>query len=265
LTPGAGLDITEPADGGGGGGGGGGGAHRIVSVSTTFFPGSALDVLPTDLILLSADSVFFNVHTHRLLSASDNGFAGLLPHAATPSIDTPDQPAIVPLPDQSAVLNIVLHAAYGLSCAQYAPPFDVISDAVRACATYGLDPERTFAPGAPLCDALMAHAPIRPIDTYILAARNKLHDLAVLASAHLVSFPLSSLTDEMAEAMGPIYLKKLFFLHLGRADALKRLLIAPPAAHPPTAKCGYDERGKLTRAWALAAAYLAWDSRPGTL
>jgi hypothetical protein len=240
------------------------GSHRIVSVSTTFYPGSALDPLPIDVILLSLDSVFFNVHTHRLLSASNNGFGGLLPR---PSVSTAasDVPEVVAVPAQSAVLNLVLHAAYGLSCAQYAPPFDVLADAVRACKLYGLEPDRVFAPGAPLCEVLMSHTPLRPMDTYVLAAQNKLHDLAVTASAHLVSFPLSSITDEMAEAIGPVYLKKLFFLHLGRADALKRLLLAPPAAHPPMPKCGYEERTKLTRAWALTAAYLAWDARPDVL
>jgi hypothetical protein len=239
------------------------GSQRIVSVSTTFYPGSALDPLPIDVILLSLDSVFFNVHTHRLLAASNNGFGGLLPR---PSLSTTsDVPEVVTVPAQSAVLNLVLHAAYGLSCAQYAPPFDVLANAVRACKLYGLEPDRVFAPGAPLCEVLMSHTPLRPMDTYVLAAQNKLHDLAVTASAHLVSFPLSSITDEMAEAIGPIYLKKLFFLHLGRADALKRLLLAPPAAHPPTPKCGYEERTKLTRAWALTAAYLAWDARPDVL
>jgi len=238
-------------------------SQRIVSVSTTFYPGSALDPLPIDVILLSIDSVFFNVHTHRLLSASNNGFAGLLPRSSGSS--SSDVPEVVAVPEQSAVLNLVLHAAYGISCVQYAPPFELLADSVRACKLYGLEPSRVFTPGAPLCEVLMSHTPLRPMDVYILAAQNKLNDLAVLASAHLVSFPLSTITDEMAEAIGPIYLKKLFFLHLGRADALKRLLLAPPAAHAPIPKCGYEERTKLTRAWALTAAYLAWDARPDVL
>jgi hypothetical protein len=239
-----------------------------VSVSTTFVPRNGLDALPTDLILLSVDSVFFNVHSHRLLAASQNGFGGLLPRPTGRSDpDTgPDGgggPAVVPVGDESAVLNLVLHATYGLSCAQYAPSFSMLAAAVRACATYGLDLARVCTPGTPLADAIVRHAPIRPMDTYVLAAQHGLHDLAVLASAHLVSFPLSSITDELAEAIGAVYLKKLFFLHLGRADALRRLLVAPPPSHSPNAQCGYDERGKLTRAWALAAAYLAWDSKPG--
>jgi len=60
----------------------------------------------------------------------------------------------------------------------------------------------------------------------------------------LLSYSLASLTNELAVKMGPLYLKRLFFLHLGRIEALKRLLLPPPQP-----------------AWALASAYLAWDAR----
>ena len=30
----------------------------------------------------------------------------------------------------------------------------------------------------------------------------------------------------------------------------------------PTLECGFFEQKKLTRAWALASAYLTWDARP---
>ncbi|KAJ3546166.1 hypothetical protein NMY22_g2162 [Coprinellus aureogranulatus] len=82
------------------------------------------------------------------------------------------------------------------------------------------------------------------------------------ASSHLLGFPLFSLTDEMAERIGPVYLKRLFFLHFGRSDALKRVLLPPPQPHPPTHNCDFNEQKKLTRAWALASAYLAWEARP---
>jgi len=78
-----------------------------------------------------------------------------------------------------------------------------------------------------------------------------------------MSFDLSTLTDEIVTQIGPIYLKRLFFLLLGRNEALKRLMSIPPALHGPTPQCDFTEQKKLTRAWALAAAYLAWDARPG--
>lgn len=59
---------------------------------------------------------------------------------------------------------------------------------------------------------LMAHAPLCPLDLYALAASYDLYDLAVAASSHLLSMTLAMLTDEMAERIGPIYVKRLFFL-----------------------------------------------------
>ena len=70
-------------------------------------------------------------------------------------------------------------------------------------------------------------------------------------------------TDEMVTQMGPTYLKRLFFLHLGRNEALKRLLFTPLTLHGPTLQCDFAEQEKLVRAWVLAAAYLAWDARLG--
>ena len=68
---------------------------------------------------------------------------------------------------------------------------------------------------------------------YALAASHDLYSLAVPISSHLLSYPLHMLTDELAEKIGPVYLKRLFFLHLGRLDALRRLLLPPPHPHFP--------------------------------
>lgn len=242
----------------------------LVSVSTTFYPGSNNDPAPTDLVLLSTDCVFFYVHFQRLLAASDNGFNRLL---LTPRRETfgNDENATVPsdmiisLPEPSAVLNVILHAIYDLSCAQYSPSFDVLSAAVEALKVYGVSLPKVLSPPSPLHNILLAHAPTSPLELYALAGSHDLYDLAVSTSPHLLSFSLPSLTDDMARKIGPVYLKKLFFLHLGRADALKRLLLPPPHPHAPTPACDFVEQKKLTRAWALASAYLAWDARPGAL
>jgi hypothetical protein len=108
----------------------------------------------------------------------------------------------------------------------------------------------------------MSYAPLYPLDLYALAATYDLYDLAVPTSSHLLSLSLASLTDEMAQRIGPVYVKRLFFLHFGRAEALKRLLLPPPHPHAPTPFCDFTDQKKLTRAWALASAYLAWDARP---
>ncbi|KDQ64281.1 hypothetical protein JAAARDRAFT_27906 [Jaapia argillacea MUCL 33604] len=234
--------------------------NTIVSVSTTFYPGANIDSLPPDVVLLSTDVVFFYVHSHKLLGASNNGFNGLLP--AAPSDDEDEATPIVHVPQHSTVLNVILHTIYNMACVHYAHPLPVLCTAVDALGTYGVTARTYAAPSTPLFQHLLLHAPTNPIELYIFAASHSLHDLAVMTSPHLLSFSLPTLTDEMATRMGPVYLKRLFFLHLGRSDALKRLLLPPPHPHAPTPWCDYVEQKKLTRAWALAAAYLAWDARP---
>jgi hypothetical protein len=150
-----------------------------------------------------------------------------------------------------------------LPCAHYAPNYEQLSATLKAFPKYGLHPPSLISAGSPLFDSIAALAPTRPLDVYALAAGSEIHDLAVRTSAHLLSISLANINDTQAEAMGPVYLKRLFFLHLGRVDALKRLLLVPPSDHLPTMTCGREERAQLTRAWALAAAYLAWEGRPG--
>ncbi|GJJ07043.1 hypothetical protein Clacol_001241 [Clathrus columnatus] len=232
--------------------------NTLISISTTFFPGAQINQSPSDLVLVSSDSVFFYVHTQTLLDASQNAFNRLLPATSL----TQDSEAILPLPESSDVLNVVLHTIYNLSCAHYAPTVHTLTLAVRALKVYGAPLDTYIAPSTPLFTLLLANAPASPMSIYALAGEHDLHHVAVSASPHLLSFPLPTLTDEMAQQMGAVYLKKLFFLHLGRSDALKRLLLPPPHPHSPTHECDFTEQKKLTRAWALASAYLAWDSRP---
>ena len=236
----------------------------IVSVSTTFFPGADLGQShPPDLTLHSSDSVFFYVHSTALLHFSTNSFNSLVPlYPLSPASEDGSHPAIV-LPEDSHVLNIVLHLLYTIPCSHFCPPIDVISKAVRALKRYGVPMKSFTTPDTCLYNLIMSRAPLHPIELYAIAAEHDLYDLAVAISPHLMSFNLATLTDEIVMQIGPMYLKRLFFLHLGRNEALKRLLFNPPTLHGPTPQCDFTEQKKLTRAWALAAAYLAWDARPG--
>lgn len=235
-------------------------ANSFISVSTTFFPGANIDSAAPDLIILSCDSVFFYVHSQRLLSVSTNGFSSFLPLSSKNT--SPDTDSIINLPQSSTVLNIVLHTIYGLSCTHYSPSLEDLRAAIGAMKLYGLPVETYTSPSTPLSHTILAHAPTAPLEVYALAASIDNDELAVSASPHLLSFTLSSLTDEMSKKIGPVYLKRLFFLHLGRMEALKRLLLPPPHPHPATNDCDFTEQKKLTRAWALASAYLTWDARP---
>ncbi|KAG6919387.1 hypothetical protein DXG01_006270 [Tephrocybe rancida] len=240
------LDDVDPSD-----------QATLVSVSTTFYPGAQHHSAPPDAILLSSDAVFFYVHSQFLLQMSSNAFCNLLPAQTAKQHDP-----IVDVQENSAVLNIILHTIYDMSCAHYSPTFSQLMTAVSRLSHYGVDQKSTITTNSPLYTLLLSHAPLYPLELYTLAANYDLQDLAVATSSHLLSFPLCSLTDEMAQAMGPIYLKRLFFLHFGRSDALKRVLLSPPHPHPPTPNCDFSDQKKLTRAWALASAYLAWDARP---
>lgn len=234
--------------------------NTLVSVSTTFFPGAQLHSLPPDLVLLSSDSVFFYVHLNLLLCVSDNNFNSFLPPPS--KADHGPMGSVVVLPESSEVLNVVLHSIYDISCAHYSPSFESLSAALVFMTTYGISVKRHAARSTPLHALFLSHAPFYPLELYALAASYDLYDLAVPTSSHLLSLSLASLTDEMVDRIGPRYLKRLFFLHFGRAEALKRLLLPPPHPHSPTVSCDFTEQKKLTRAWALASAYLAWDARP---
>lgn len=156
---------------------------------------------------------------------------------------------------------MLLHSMYGLSCARYSPSFGTVQESVDIMHVYGLDPSNYVAPSLPLFSLLLSQAPLYPLAVYALAAQHGLHELAVSSSSNLLSLDLSTLSDEMSQKLGPTYLKKLFFLHLGRCDALKRYLVEPPHPHPPTDQCSFVDQRQLSTAWSLSAAYFAWEAK----
>ena len=105
---------------------------------------------------------------------------------------------------------------------------------------------------------------------YILAAKHALHELAIAVSSYLLSYPLQNITDADATEMGPVYLRRLFLLHLTRANALKSLLSDPPCntsqwferCASSKHSCDLNELDKMTRAWALASSYIILNGQP---
>lgn len=226
----------------------------------------APDGFAPDLVLKSLDHVLFHVHHYRILSASDNAFAMLCEAPLELNFSEYDtRPLTVVVPESSTILNIILHAIYGMDSLRYCPSFEIISSVLDAFPRYGLSAKLYAAVGQPLYPLVVSCAPYCPIDTYALAAAHDLADAAVTASAHLLSFHLPMLSDEHAVRMGPIYLKKLFFLHLGRMAALKRVMIQPPSMHSETPDCSTADQERLTRAWALTAVDVLRDARPSEL
>lgn len=236
-------------------------ARITVSVSYAFHPNTRFDDVGPDLILASSDQVLFYVHFHRILAASENSFAMLLPSSSGQlTMDKDLQSVLIPEPAQ--VLNIVVHTIYEMSALDFHPSFETVSVALDAVSRFGLPPKRYAAVGQPLYELIVSSAPLRPIDTYALAAKHDLADAAAATSAHLLAFPLQTITDELATSIGPIYLKKLFFFHSGRVEALKHALVQPPDTHPETPECSLAQQRCLVRAWALAAAHMMWDASP---
>lgn len=230
----------------------------VISVSTRFLPDAQLSKEPVDLTLQSEDSVFFYVSSEMLLKHSDNRFGSLIP--------TPLEKAqIVYVAESAQVLNVVLHTVYEITLFDHSPPLSTIILAAENLLIYGLDPKVFVKPSKPLYTALLSYSPLYPLDVYALAGSLGLEDLARTTSSHLLSFPLSILTDEIAARIGAVYLIRLVRLHMFRTEELKAMLFTPPRPHPEISTCDFGDQRKLTRAWALAAAYLAWDARPSTL
>ena len=169
------------------------------------------------------------------------------------------------VPESSPVLNLVLHCVYDLSCTRFSSTVEDVSNCVATIVKYGLPLATYSSRGGSLYNLVLSKAPTAGIQMYALAAEHGLEQLAIGVSPFLLSLDLATLTDDLAGRMGAVHLRKLFFLHLGRSAALKRLLSPPLNYHTPDDACGVREHDALMNAWSLAIAPLAWNARPGTL
>ncbi|VDB84782.1 unnamed protein product [Peniophora sp. CBMAI 1063] len=236
------------------------GAQNEVAISIVFHPGALLDPLASDMTIESADGVFFSVHSHRLLAASTNGFASLV---FPPAPGASPESRHLQLPLSGSVINILLHVVYGISLQNFRPPIEDIDAAFSALDTCGIPLKSNTLPGTPLFTLVLSQAPAHGLQCFELAASHDLEPLAIAVSPYLLSLSLSELTDESAMRIGPAYLKRLFFLHLGRIDALKRILYAHPGSHAATLDCDVFDQRRLQNAWVLAVGSLTWEPKPG--
>jgi hypothetical protein len=238
------------------------GGDQVVAASTAFHPTAHPELPPVDTILCSSDGVLFYVHSSTILSTCESAFNAFL---CSPLDDPKFRDTPIPVASTSGELNIILHMLYGTSSASYSPTFEMLANAVDRMPAYSITPCEHIFPGTPLYNLLLSHAPLRPLDVYSLAAHHNVHQLAVITSSHLLSYPLQNITDSQADRMGAVYLKKLMTLHVDRFNALKSVLLKTPLPHPPTRHCNFAAQKKLTRVWSLVIANLAWDARPGNV
>ncbi|CAL1714060.1 unnamed protein product [Somion occarium] len=208
-----------------------------------FHLSSELDEQSPDLVITSANQVAFHVHRHRLLAASTNHFDTLL--------SLPSKTAIE-FSESSPLISIMLNTIYDKPLDSLHPNATILISSIDTLKKYGIPLNQYVHSNTPLFTALVAAAPSCAIDLYILAAENDLHELAAAISVYLYSFDLSTVTDEMAIRMGPIYLKKLFLLQITRIATLEQLIAAPLALHSPTSTCDMDAQHLLARRWDLA-------------
>jgi hypothetical protein len=224
--------------------------RTLLSISTTFYPGSA-EAQDSDLVLGSADGVYFFVHRARLLDGSSNSFGGLLPRilenkkvddamifSASPladdtsihdptidlhSISSIDNielplasgpadrpPEVILVPEPSSVLNIILHVLYGLPMERFRPDLQLLCHVLSELVTFGYRPADLITPHSEIFYLLVAHSKTHPLVVYALAASHKIERLAVSCSSNTLGVELSEITDELASVMGPVYLRKLF-------------------------------------------------------
>lgn len=124
----------------------------------------------------------------------------------------------------------------------------------------GVELTEVITPDTPISNIILSHARTMPLDAFVLVCQHKLEALAVEISQHLVAVPLYNLMDEHCVAMGPIYLRRLMFLHLGRIERLKGILKELPTTHSPTRDCDIlDQKRTVHAAWNAAASEVCWD------
>ncbi|KAL0579262.1 hypothetical protein V5O48_002766 [Marasmius crinis-equi] len=251
------MELVTPSNSGGSGG-------NMISISSAFGPATSLSTSrpPVNLILLTSDSVVFYVDEATLLQASSNSFKSLLPITAENQMQR-----ILFMEDiPSAELEYMLQAIYNVrgNTVSAAANIQTLMRAVDRLPVYGISPGTCISPTSHLYQYLLSSAPLHPMEIYALAAQYGMETLAVTVSSHTLVLELSQISEDLSARMGSMYLLRLFQLHTGRTDTLKRLLAAELELHYVTDICNFDKQKRLKEGWNLAVASLSFNLRPDT-
>ncbi len=174
---------------------------------------------------------------------------------------------VIYVPEAASVINILLFAAYDRK--PTTSVLDVartsLSDlrlAIAALKKYGISVHASVSETSLMFAAFASYCPIAALQVYTIAASNApdLHALAVYASQFLLSLDLSTLDDEVVVEMSPLYLQKLFLLHIKRDKEFKRLIGFLPRPHRLLPHCADTDGMALKEAWAFAMAFLLLSS-----
>lgn len=172
---------------------------------------------------------------------------------------------MVRLENSSLILSLVgliTARIQGFSCRNYSPTVENFASAFSILTRHGYSLPSLVTPQSEVFSDLLLLSDSKPLQIYTLAASHSLDALAVQASTPALSVPLTEIDNNSAIAMGPVYLLRLATLHQQRKDALKALMLVAPKEHADVPDCGPEDRRSVMRAYALAAAYLAWEVVP---
>jgi len=224
----------------------------IVSMSTTFCLGAMDDPCPPDVLLVSSDNVFFCVHSMTLLLHSLNKFGDYLKDMVQPIL----------LSAHSAVVNLALYALYALNPSPFNPTTGLMTQALNFLIDHGILPKDCIISTNPFCESIHKLGVQCPLETFMMVAYFDLEHLAIDVSRNLLNLQLQAITEEVALTIGPSYLRRLFFLHLGRVDRLKQLMFQVPEAHGQNKDCYDSEQRLLQLEWRSLAVALATVASP---
>ncbi|EKM52102.1 uncharacterized protein PHACADRAFT_262570 [Phanerochaete carnosa HHB-10118-sp] len=236
------------------------GPTEKISISTVFHPTLDAGTGPPDIKFIAADNVSFFAHIPHILNRSVNQFNDLIPTSY--NAQEGDAPFVVAVPEPSPVFNIILHIIYGWSSAAFTHTLDDIAATVIALKTYGMSTSACLAQHTPLYTLMLAHASLRPLEIYALAAEHGLEHIAVVVSSQLVAYRLHEITDPLLVRMGARYLLRLAKLQATLMEKLRDLMLTPPEGHASTSTCGFAQQRILMGAWAIATASLSWKAKP---
>ncbi len=187
-------------------------------------------------------------------------------------------PLIIKLDVDSTVLNLMIHAIYSaVDRERYVVDDDalplpvgqecsllMLTTTLDVMGRYGLTLSKFIYSSSMLFTELYRHVPFHPLDVYTLAAHHDLVQLAIGASAHLLSLDLGKISFDQSERMGAIYYRRLSLLHTTRLTHLKEILSGgPPSGHRFDLLCTNVAQRDMRSSWALAIIDVLRNASPG--
>lgn len=179
-----------------------------------------------------------------------------------PSMANPT-PTTIALSEDVYTLSVIFHVIYNASFKPYTPTLEALSNAINALDKYGLRPCSHVSPGSPIFEEVVKFTSRVPLIIYTLGAEHDLFEIAQKASEHLLTYPVSTLSDDIVARVGSVYLQRLFDLHAARIYVLQRLVTQRPDEHKPNTHRGENGCESMQLAWSNAAAILILDVNPG--